>query len=132
MDIGTIYLPLKDSHMLLVIISVAFFCFRAISHMQQLSWQTKKWAKISPHIIDSLLFITGVILMFVTTQFPFEHNWLTSKMILLVGYILFGIKTMRSHAIMQQRLYFSLAMLCILLMITVARTHHPLGLFSLI
>ena len=97
-----------------------------------LNWQSQKWAKVSPHIIDTLLLLTGILLMFATSFFPIEQNWLTSKMVFLVGYILFGIKTMRAVHVMQQRLYFSLALFCALLMITIARTHHPLGLFALL
>ena len=132
MDLSSAYPLLKNSHLLLVAISIPFFVARGGSKIMGLNWQSQKWAKVSPHIIDTLLLLTGILLMFATSFFPIEQNWLTSKMVFLVGYILFGIKAMRAAHVMQQRLYFSLALFCALLMITIARTHHPLGLFALL
>lgn len=132
MDLSNAYPLLKNTHLLMVAISIPFFAARGGSRILGLTWQTQTWAKISPHIIDTLLLLTGVMLMFATSLYPIEQSWLTSKMVFLVGYILFGIKTMRASHVMQQRLFFSLALLCALLMITIARTHHPLGLFGLI
>jgi uncharacterized membrane protein SirB2 len=132
MDLASFYPLLKNSHLLMVAISIPFFMARGGSKILGLTWQNQKWAKVSPHILDTCLLLSGIFLMFATTQYPIEQSWLTSKLILLVGYILFGIKTMRSHSAMQQRLYFALSLLSALLMITIARTHHPLGLFSLL
>lgn len=125
------YLPLKHSHLLLVLISLSFFAVRGTAHLMNAHWQQQKWARIAPHIIDTFLMGTGIALMFATGLMPIEQDWLTAKMILLVGYIMFGIKFMRSQEVMKQRSYFAAAIICVLLMITVARTHHPLGMFSL-
>jgi len=125
------YLPLKHSHLLLVAISLSFFAVRGIAHLMKASWVQRKWTRIAPHIIDTFLMGTGIALMFATGLFPIEQDWLTAKMILLVGYIMFGIKFMRAKDVMKQRSYFAAALICVLLMITVARTHHPLGMFSL-
>ena len=132
MDLANIYPLLKSSHLLLVAISIPFFVLRGGSKIVGLAWQTQKWARVSPHILDTLLLLSGILLMFATRIYPIEQAWLTSKLIFLVGYILFGIKTMRSPSVMQQRLYFALALLCALLMITIATSHHPLGLFSML
>jgi len=113
-------------------ISVLFFIARGGSKVFGGEWQNAKWAKISPHVIDTVLFVTGILLMFATQMFPISHDWLTVKMILLVGYIMFGIMTMKSTSVMKQRTFYAGAILCVLLMITVAKTHHPLGLFSVL
>lgn len=126
------YLPLKHSHLLLVAISLSFFAIRGVAHLIKAAWVQQKWARIAPHIIDTFLMGTGIGLMFATGLLPIEQDWLTVKMILLVGYIMLGIKFMRSTQAMKQRTYFAAALICVLLMITVARTHHPLGMFSLI
>lgn len=130
MDISSFYPILKGSHLALVAISIPFFIARGGSKILGLTWQTQKWAKVSPHVLDTLLLLSGILLMFITGLNPIEHSWLTSKLLFLVGYIVFGIKTMHSAHVMQQRLYFSLALLCALLMVTIARSHHPLGMFS--
>lgn len=127
-----IYLPLKHTHLMFMAISVVFFITRGGSRLLGKTWQTQKWAKISPHVIDTILFVTGILLMFATQQFPIEQSWLTVKLVLLVGYIVFGIKAMKVDSVMQQRTFFAAAILCVLLMITVAKSHHPLGLFSVL
>lgn len=132
MALETLYVPLKHSHLLLVAISIIFFIARGGSKIFAREWQSKLFVKISAHSIDTLLLLTGVLLMFATAQYPIAQAWLTSKLILLVGYIVFGIKTMKSKSVMQQRSYFAAAIVCVLFMITIARTHHPLGLFSVL
>lgn len=132
MSLVEMYVPLKHSHMMFMAISIVFFIARGGSRLLGAQWQTQKWAKISPHIIDTLLFATGILLMFATSQFPIAQDWLTVKIILLVGYIMFGIKAMKVASAMKQRTFFAAAVLCALLMITVAKTHHPLGLFSIL
>ncbi len=132
MALETLYVPLKHSHLLLVAISIVFFMARGGSRIFQKQWQNALAVKIAAHGIDSLLLLTGVLLMVATAQYPIAQAWLTTKLILLVGYIMFGIKTMKSPSVMQQRSYFAAAIICALLMITIARTHHPLGLFSLL
>jgi uncharacterized membrane protein SirB2 len=116
---------------MLVVISIIFFTVRAVSQLLQKQWQNKIAVKISAHSIDTLLLLTGVLLMFATSQYPVAQAWLTTKLILLVGYIGFGVMTMKSTSGMKQRSYFAAAIACVLLMTTIARTHHPLGLFSL-
>ena len=96
------------------------------------TWQKKKPVKIAAHSIDTLLFATGITLMFVTGFYPLEQSWLTVKLVLLVGYILFGIQTMKSPSIMKRRSYFAAAIVCVLFMVSIAKSHHPLGLFSVL
>jgi len=129
---GTLYIAMKHSHLLLVAISLSFFIIRGIALLMQAGWLQKKWAKISPHIIDTFLLATGIALTVITHQYPISDNWLTAKMVFLVGYILFGIKMMKTNNVMLRRSFFAAAIICIIMMVTIARTHHPLGLFSLI
>lgn len=131
MTLIELYTPLKHSHLGLVAISIVFFMLRGGSKLLDIKWIEQKWVKISPHIIDSFLMLSGILLMFASKQFPIEQSWLTVKLILLVAYILLGVKTMKSTQKMQQRSYFAGAILCVLLMMTIAKTHNPLGLFSL-
>lgn len=132
MALESLYTPLKHSHLMLVAISILFFTARACAALMHKQWQTALPVKISAHSVDTLLLITGVLLMLATSQYPVTQAWLSVKLLLLVGYIVFGIKTMKSTSIMQQRSYFAIAIICVLLMVTIARTHHPLGLFSLL
>lgn len=131
MALETLYAPLKHTHLLLVSISIIYFILRTVSKLLQKQWQDKIAFKVSAYAIDSFLLLTGILLMVATSQYPIAQSWLTVKLIILVGYIFFGIKAMKSKTQVMQGLYIATAITCVLLMVTIARTHHPLGLFSL-
>ncbi|GAA6133709.1 hypothetical protein NBRC116188_04980 [Oceaniserpentilla sp. 4NH20-0058] len=128
----SLYLPLRHTHLLFVTISILFFIVRGGFSITGKQWQERKGVKIAAHSIDTLLLLTGVSLMFATGFFPPEQAWLTAKLVLLVGYIMFGIQTMKNPSIMKRRSYYAAAIICVLFMVTIARSHHPLGLFSVL
>ncbi|OUR69751.1 regulator SirB [Bermanella sp. 47_1433_sub80_T6] len=132
MNVSDLYLPLKHAHLSLVAISISLFIIRGALKLSNSKRVMAKWLKVAPHIIDTLLLISGICLALLIHQYPISHHWLTVKIMLLVGYIVFGMKAMKSTQPMQQRSYFAGALCCVLFMVTVASTHHPLGLFSLL
>ena len=115
---------------MLVGISLIFFLIRGVSSVFGAAWLKKKWAKISPHLIDTLLLGTGVALTFVIGQYPLTDHWLTVKLGLLVAYILFGMKAMKARTKSRKLVFLGCAVASVLLLISVARTHHPLGVFA--
>jgi uncharacterized membrane protein SirB2 len=87
------YAIAKHLHMTLAIVSILFFIGRgmlvAIKGQEALN---RKWLKIAPHIIDTLLLTAAVVLMVTLSIYPFGGiDWLTAKLIALVGYITFGV-----------------------------------------
>jgi len=132
MNFSDLYLPLKHAHLSLVAISICLFIIRGALKMSDSKRVMGKWLKVAPHIIDTLLLISGICLALLIHQYPISHHWLTVKILLLVGYIVLGMKAMKSTQPMQQRSYFAAALACVLFMVTVASTHHPLGMFSLL
>lgn len=128
---GELYLPLKHTHLLLVAISLVFFIARAVASLRGAGWLQKKWAKISPHVIDTFLLGSGVALSIVIQQYPMVHHWLTVKIALLVAYIVFGILGMKADAKKRKLVFFGLSFASVLMLISVARAHHPLGIFSM-
>ncbi len=132
MNLADLYLPIKHTHLLLVSISIVFFLIRAGAKLAEAQWLNKKWLRITPHMIDTVLLVSGILLMVITAQYPISQNWLSVKILLLLGYIVFAMKGMKSGHVLKQRKYFAAALSCVLLLITVAKTHHPLGLFSLL
>ncbi len=83
-----------------------------------------------PPTVDTLLLLTGIILMFITEQYPFSHSWITVKLTALLLYILFGtIALNRVNHYKLQILGFIMALVTIYYMYSVARSHHPLGFF---
>lgn len=86
---------LKILHLSLVLLAVSGFIVRVIlseTHPHRLKHKT---ARILPHIIDTLLLISGLVLVFHGHWLSRPYGWLIAKLIGLFGYIGFGAITMR-------------------------------------
>lgn len=100
------YSLFKIIHILSVAISGGFFLLRGSWMLQESQLLKQKWVKILPHVIDTLLLVSGLALCVTLQQYPFTTPWLTAKLLLLVAYIGLGTvaikrgktKTMRSVA----------------------------------
>ena len=121
-------MALKHSHMLFVAISGLFFLVRGVWMLMESDMLQKKWVKIVPHVVDTLLLACGIGLTVILSQYPFVHHWLTVKVVLLVAYILLGtvaLKRGKTKAIRTTAFFVAIA--CFLFMLSVAFSHHPLG-----
>ena len=50
----------------------------------------KRWVKVLPHVIDTLLLASALTLAVLSGQYPFQQNWLTAKLFALTLYIVLG------------------------------------------
>jgi len=55
----------------------------------------RKWLKISPHVIDTLLLIIGISLAIKLHLNPMEQLWLAEKILALFAYIFTGYYTLK-------------------------------------
>jgi uncharacterized membrane protein SirB2 len=55
----------------------------------------RKWLKISPHVIDTLLLIIGISLAVKLHLNPMEQLWLAEKILALFAYIFTGYYTLK-------------------------------------
>ena len=118
-------------HIITVAVSGVFFVVRGTWMIQESTLLQTKLVKILPHINDTLLLTAAIGLMIVTSQYPGANHWLTVKVVLLIAYIVLGVMALRGGKTKSQRvIYFVLAVLTFLFMVSVALTHHPLGVFS--
>lgn len=88
-----------------------------------------KVVKILPHVIDTILLGSAIVLTVILSAYPFEHNWLTVKLLALVVYIVLGtiaLKQGKTPAI--RGIAFVAAILTFGFIVSVAWYHHPLGL----
>lgn len=91
------YMMAKHLHMTAVGISVLLFVFRFIYGQMNPSFLQKKWVKVVPHIIDTVLLGSAIWLCVILSQYPIVNGWLTAKVIGVVGYILFGLLALKSE-----------------------------------
>lgn len=91
------YLALKHSHMLFVVLSVSLLLFRFVLVARQSPLMQQTWLKIVPHVVDTCLLATAVGLMVTIQQYPFSSPWLTEKLMGVVCYILLGAMALKGR-----------------------------------
>ena len=89
------YMMAKHLHLSLIAVSVLFFITRYIWVMTDSDMMQKKWVKVAPHIIDTLLLTSALVLCVILSQYPFVTGWLTEKFIGLILYIGFGLLALK-------------------------------------
>jgi len=89
------YFALKHLHMLCAVISIIGFIIRGALKLRGSAWLQKKWLRIAPHVVDTVLLLSAIGLVVIIHQYPFVQGWLTAKLIGLVVYIGLGLVTLR-------------------------------------
>jgi len=113
-------------HVACVYLSLAGFVLRGFWMLTDSPLRQLKPAKILPHVIDTLLLLSAVVLALVTAQYPFTHGWLTAKLFALLAYIGFGLLAFRFGPSRGLRgAAFVAALLAFVYMLAVAYTRHP-------
>lgn len=56
---------------------------------------SKKWVKITPHVIDTLLLAVGVAMAVKLAINPFEQLWLGEKILAIFAYIFTGLYALK-------------------------------------
>jgi uncharacterized membrane protein SirB2 len=84
------YLALKHLHVTCALLSGSFFTLRGIWMLRDSARLQQRWVRIAPHIIDTLLLTSALIMVFWSGQYPFVQPWLTAKVLALLAYIGIG------------------------------------------
>ena len=84
------YYTLKHIHLVAIGISLALFLLRGFWMLSGSGLLRARWARIVPHINDTVLLAAGVWLAYMLRQVPGQSDWLTAKLIALVLYIALG------------------------------------------
>ncbi|MEM7420369.1 MAG: SirB2 family protein [Pseudomonadota bacterium] len=121
------YMMAKHLHLTAVALSILFFVFRFIWSQFDANALTKKWVKILPHIIDTVLLASAIWLCVILSQYPLVNAWLTFKVIGVVLYIVFGLFALKKAKTSVARWCFFVAALAVLMATAmVAVTKQPL------
>lgn len=81
------YELVKHTHLTAIALSVLLFLFRFVLTVKQSTMLQKKWLKILPHIVDTLLLVCAATLCVFLKQYPFVDAWVTEKLLALLMYI---------------------------------------------
>ena len=126
------YLQIKWIHIACVLASGGIFFLRG-SLVLAGAQRPAMWAPVRylSYTIDTALLTTALMLATMLHQYPFVHGWLTVKVLLLVLYIVLGSHALRRASTRRRKaVCFSAAVVVYLFIISVARSHHPLGFLS--
>ena len=84
------YLLLKHLHMTLAAVSGSLFLLRGLWMLADSPMRQRAWVRRMPHLVDSLLLATAIILAWWSQQSPIGNPWLMAKVAALIAYILLG------------------------------------------
>lgn len=87
-----LYTSMKHIHLLAIALSVLFLTVRYILMMMDSPLLQKKFFKVTPHVVDTILLASGISLIFITGFIPFTAAgaWLTEKITCVLVYIALG------------------------------------------
>lgn len=119
------YFALKHLHMLCAVISIVGFIVRGALRLADSPLLQKKFVKIAPHIVDTVLLLTAIGLTISIHQYPLTTPWLTAKLIGLFVYIGLGVIALRvakNKAIIAIAYLFAIATFGYIAMVAVAKS----------
>jgi len=125
------YTFLKPLHIGLVLASGALFALRGVAVLSGRRWGMARAVRYASYGLDTALLLAGVSLWLLLDLNPLRELWLGTKLGLLLLYIVLGSLALKRARSRKLRLIcFLAALACYAFMLSVARFHHPLGLFA--
>ena len=123
------YLLLKHAHLTFIVLALLMFVIRGIWLFTQSSQLSKKWVKITPHIINTLMLLSGIALASYLQLSPFNEPWLAAKIIAICLFILLGVAAFKLPNPLLRKILWIDALTVFGYIITVAIYKSPWGLF---
>lgn len=118
---------LKFLHLLLVGLVFISFISRIILAETNPARLHTKWLKIIPHVVDTLLLLSGFGLVIQGQWLAGDYHWLLTKLLILFIYILLGVAAMR---IQKWRWLTTIAAIaCLFLIVKIAVSKKIFGFF---
>lgn len=128
---ANLYPMLKHLHMTFALLSVIGFTFRWVLALCNSPMRQQRWLKVAPHIIDTVLLVSALMLCWILRQYPFVSLWLSAKVGFLVLYIWLGLAALKwAKTRAKQLLYGLAALLCFAQILAIAFSRSPMGLLA--
>jgi uncharacterized membrane protein SirB2 len=120
------YAAIKFVHVGAVTLSFSLFVLRGLWMMAAPHLLERRWVRVVPHVIDTVLLASAIALAAISRQYPVEQPWLTAKVLALFAYILLGSLALRRGRTRGQRIVAWLLALGVFgYIVAVARTRVP-------
>jgi uncharacterized membrane protein SirB2 len=120
------YLAVKHLHVTCAALSGLLFLLRGFWMLRGSALLQQRWVKIVPHVIDTALLASALVMVFWSGQYPFVQGWLTAKVFALIAYIVLGTIALKRGKTKQVRLAAFIGALTVFAYIVkVALTRQP-------
>jgi uncharacterized membrane protein SirB2 len=121
------YLALKHLHVACVVLSGLGFALRGWWMLNDSSLLRARLTRVVPHVVDTLLLGSALLMAWQSSQYPFAQGWLTAKFFGLLAYILCGTMALKRARTKGRRVMFLvLALLAYAYIVGVALTRNQL------
>ncbi len=88
---------LRLVHLSCVVLTLTGFTLRAGLMLAGSPLLRRRWVRTVPHLVDTLLFFSGLGLAWNLHQYPVTSPWLTAKLAALVVYVILGAVALRGR-----------------------------------
>ncbi|WP_133477569.1 SirB2 family protein [Cognatilysobacter segetis] len=127
------YPQIKAVHIAMVLASGLLFALRGAGVLAGMHWPMRLPVKLLSYTIDTTLLTAALMLFTILPHAMFSNGWLTAKLVLLVVYIGLGTFALKRGRTRRTRAITYVTALCVFgFIISIARAHHPLGLFFML
>lgn len=125
------YQALKHLHMTCVILSLGGFLLRGWWMYRSNPVLGLRLVRTAPHVVDTVLLATAVIMAIMIEQYPLQASWVTAKVVGLLSYIALGTIALKRGRTMRARLTaFAAAIVVFGWIVSVALSKNPAGWFA--
>ncbi|TBR13835.1 MAG: hypothetical protein EPO46_01895 [Lysobacter sp.] len=127
------YPQIRAVHIAMVLASGLLFALRGAGVLSGAAWPMRLPVKLLSYAIDTTLLTAALMLFTLLPHAMFANGWLATKVALLVVYIGLGTFALKRGRTRGTRATCYIAALAVFaFIISIARAHHPLGLFFLL
>ena len=117
----------KSIHIVCALLSISGFVARGILMIISSPLLTARWVKVSPHIIDTVLLLSAIVLASQWGWSALQMPWLLAKIMALLVYIILGSLALRPGRPQSVRITSWLAAIATFAyIVSVALTKNPL------
>jgi uncharacterized membrane protein SirB2 len=128
------FVAIRQVHIGCVLLSGTLFCLRGGLRIANITAANHRLRllRLASYVIDTALLAAAILLTIILQQYPFREAWLTTKVLLLVVYVVLGSLALRRASSPRNAvLAFGASLLTYAWIIGVAVTRAPAGWLSL-
>jgi uncharacterized membrane protein SirB2 len=114
----------KQLHVALALLTACSFCVRGYWMLARSQRLQASWSRWLPHVVDALLFLTGLAMAIGLRISPLAHPWLAAKLLAIVAYVVIGSIALKRGRSYRQRAFALAVSVLVLAYIFGVALHH--------